>query len=128
MRIDSVVRRTGESCTIHFLTSDCPSGAVCNPPAPREFPCPPGLADRGRIERDLDGVCTQVEPICPPPVLSTCNPPPPRVVECDTTQPVVRDAQGRCLQFPDVQCPEPYQPPCTDGERRTVACPPPAEP
>lgn len=40
-----VVEKRGELCHAEEENPDCAPGADCNPPAPREFPCPPGVTE-----------------------------------------------------------------------------------
>lgn len=40
-----VIEKRGEQCHAEELDLTCPPGADCNPPAPRTFPCPPGVTE-----------------------------------------------------------------------------------
>jgi hypothetical protein len=59
------IEKHGPNCHAEDET-DCPPGADCNPPAPREFPCPPGVTD----DKDLhvgelnDATCVTVPDGC----------------------------------------------------------------
>jgi hypothetical protein len=77
------VFKNGDSCeaAIHI---DCPKGAMCNPPPPKQVACPEGLTmPKGlNIVSQGDGTCiVEQEPMhCPPHAM--CNPPRPRTVAC----------------------------------------------
>jgi hypothetical protein len=40
-----VIEKRGDTCHAEEEDHDCPPGADCNPPAPRTFPCPPGVTE-----------------------------------------------------------------------------------
>ena len=40
-----IIEKRGELCHAEEEDHDCPPGVDCNPPAPREFPCPPGVTE-----------------------------------------------------------------------------------
>jgi hypothetical protein len=40
-----VIEKHGELCHAEEDDRDCPPGVDCNPPAPRQFPCPPGVTE-----------------------------------------------------------------------------------
>lgn len=40
-----VIEKRGELCHAEEEDHDCPPGVDCNPPAPRQFPCPPGVTE-----------------------------------------------------------------------------------
>jgi len=121
----SLLRRH-EACTLIGPMSAC-GGEPCPPPTETRIVCPDSVATDGRLERDYAGVCTFTTEVCPPPVLSTCNPPPPRVVPCEPwaveSGLQTPDRAGRCSTAGTVTCPPPFQPPCQSGERTTVTCP-----
>ncbi|HEY5927642.1 MAG TPA: hypothetical protein VIV11_38420 [Kofleriaceae bacterium] len=39
------IEKRGKLCHAEEEDHDCPPGVDCNPPAPREFPCPPGVTE-----------------------------------------------------------------------------------
>ncbi|MBX7081661.1 MAG: hypothetical protein K1X88_20835 [Nannocystaceae bacterium] len=88
------VMRNGKTCQT-MIAIDCsqPPGQpqhTCNPPAPREYPCPtyddgsvidvgPGFTIEGEAgAKD----CTMYFPTGDCPADASCNPPPPRRVDC----------------------------------------------
>ncbi|MFO0634564.1 MAG: hypothetical protein U0168_17110 [Nannocystaceae bacterium] len=88
------VMRNGNGCQT-MIAVDCsqPPGEpqhTCNPPAPREYPCPkwddgsvidvgPGFTIEGKAgAKD----CTMYFPTGDCPADASCNPPPPRRVDC----------------------------------------------
>lgn len=40
-----VIEKRGDLCHAEEEDEDCPPGVDCNPPAPRTFPCPPGVTE-----------------------------------------------------------------------------------
>jgi len=40
-----VIEKRGDTCHAEEEDHDCPPGVDCNPPAPRTFPCPPGVTE-----------------------------------------------------------------------------------
>lgn len=40
-----IIEKRGELCHAEEEDHDCPPGVDCNPPAPRTFPCPPGVTE-----------------------------------------------------------------------------------
>jgi hypothetical protein len=60
------IEKRGADCHAEQEDHDCPPGVDCNPPAPRTFPCPPGVTE----ERPLhvaelpDATCVVVPDGC----------------------------------------------------------------
>jgi hypothetical protein len=79
------LRRDGDACTFHFEVV-CDPGEKCNPPPPRDLPCPAGLqpGGEGRVTRvaeatcqfELPDPCVKRDPAPP------CNPPEPLAIAC----------------------------------------------
>jgi hypothetical protein len=40
-----IIEKRGELCHAEEEDHDCPPGVDCNPPAPKTFPCPPGVTE-----------------------------------------------------------------------------------
>jgi hypothetical protein len=40
-----IIEKRGDKCHAEEEDHDCPPGVDCNPPAPKTFPCPPGVTE-----------------------------------------------------------------------------------
>jgi hypothetical protein len=74
------VLKTSSGCEA-MVESNCPQGAMCNPPPPIMYPCPANVKLPAKIV-EADGACTLAPPPmnCPPHAM--CNPPRPTKVAC----------------------------------------------
>lgn len=77
------VFKTKDGCEA-VVNVQCPTGAMCNPPPPQKYDCPPGIVMGKPINVVTDGnggcIVEQQPPSCPPNVM--CNPPRPTQVAC----------------------------------------------
>ena len=81
----STIEHLDDGTCIEHLSVDCPPGMACNPPPPREVPCPeparPDATVVDNVHKRPDGSCWEsYEVECPPG--ARCNPPAPRRVNC----------------------------------------------
>ncbi|MCA9718775.1 MAG: hypothetical protein H6713_11615 [Myxococcales bacterium] len=80
------------TCSFSPRMTDCPEGAVCNPPSPMLLDCPRGAPERAdvQITREQDGFCWLTDMTsCPP--QAACKPPPRSRLECPPWMPVKAD-------------------------------------
>ncbi|MEM6993857.1 MAG: hypothetical protein AAF721_25305 [Myxococcota bacterium] len=77
----TIERRPDGTC-VEIVEEHCDPGDRCNPPPPREVPCPlPKAKNPDRVRMRDNGECYEsFSTNCPPG--ARCNPPPPRQVEC----------------------------------------------
>ncbi len=144
-----VVRNADGTCT-EFIDVVCEEGETCNPPPPREVPCPPELAGgeptdppkparaKGTISMSYDGECTLYHSVeCDPG--EKCNPPPPEKVKCPPEElaklPDAPSSGGRLRRNPTGVCTffhdSPKCPPgatCNPPPPMAVKCPPEEKP
>jgi hypothetical protein len=96
------VMKNVDDCRAYDTISDCPAGAMCNPPPPRAIACPAGVKeDAGmQVAERADHSCVIVPPMCDElacaTVVTPC--PMPHGVELPTLRwEVARDDGGACL-------------------------------
>lgn len=126
------IEKMPDGTCMEYVSVYCPPGDSCNPPPPREVPCPlPEPKVATNVDQRPDGSCWEsFDTKCPEG--AKCNPPPPREVQCPKEMELptaknldavsVRD-NGECYESlgnegcpPDVRCNPP--PPMR------VKCPP----
>ncbi len=77
------VFKSGATCQAS-IDPVCAPNAICNPPPPNAYACPPGMPATGtvKVRRETSGDCflQHPPPTCPPNAM--CNPPPPQKVSC----------------------------------------------
>jgi len=126
------VEKQPDGTCIEYVSVYCPPGDSCNPPPPREVPCPlpePKLADN--VKQKPDGSCWEYfDTKCPEG--AKCNPPPPREVQCpkEMELPTAKNPDvvsvrenGECYEsLGNVGCPPDVR--CNPPPPRRVKCPP----
>lgn len=141
----------------HMHGFKCSPDATCNPPPPERVDCPADLSTLSsdayrppppppRRWRNAAGECfEEIEIVCPPPEVATCNPPPPEPIDCPADLstlsfdafvpppplplgPVRKDGAGLCWYDPPANCPPPEEgTTCNPPPPEQVPCPPDAK-
>ncbi len=79
---DVRIERRPDGTCFEVIDVKCEPGATCNPPPPRDVPCPlPQAKNPDRVTQRSNGDCYEsFKTNCPEG--ARCNPPPPRQVAC----------------------------------------------